>query len=226
MWDGLWEFIWKEGVVVRKVSKWLCLCSLQIAVQWIILYSLASFIVLCFLSIYQLIDIQDGYVDCSKRVYIDLYCSLFKGKVGLFSTVYVSLYFVISASVGFFGIYWWIHRFRLQLIECFFMIYFVTTLFGYVNALCLAFITLNFDYLLVLDLVGTTLLDFYWISIVYSFVLQKDQEYRTQRKRYTDVIAEWEGSDCDNSDDEKSHHKRQLVTEDSNSIIMSQSIES
>ena len=227
MWNRVWKWICKEGVVIRKMNKWLCCFNLKLGVQIIILYSVIFFLSLSSVTTYQLIYIKDSRVDCSAKLVFDIYCLLFGGHVGMFSTIYVSLYFITTGTVGFFGIYWWVYRFRLQLIERFFVTYFVVTLLTYINGICLGFITNDLSLQLIINFLITTFINFYWISIVYSFTLQKEREYRTQRKRYTDVIAECEGADCeDDSLHEKINQTKSVISEESNSKIVGKEFES
>ena len=74
--------------------------------------------------------------------------------------------------------------------EYFFYVYFVVTILSFINSIIIDIVTTSLNGYLLVQILILGFLSFYTLSIVYSFVLEQEQEYRTQRKRYTDNIAE------------------------------------
>ena len=88
------------------------------------------------------------------------------------------------------GIYSWIRLFQLQIFEYFFYFSFINTLYGYINSVVIQIASNQSFMNILVFIVLNGLAYFYILSVIYSFLLEKEAEYRKQRKKYDKIHKE------------------------------------
>ena len=130
----VWGRIWREGIFIRKVSKWCFWFKLSTGVKvfiWVV--SISSFINLIF-QLLGVLNSKEGKIKWSPiQRQFDTYWLLFDGKLNFFSTIYTTLGTLMNLTTNSLfnielhcikilcnaitGIYSWISSFRLHVFE-------------------------------------------------------------------------------------------------------------
>ena len=128
-------------------------------------------------------------VDCrydSLGFSLDMFCNLFEGQVNYFSVVYISVAILTNLGVAIFGLYAWYKSFYLKVLEKFFYFHFVVTMFYFLDTCILNIIQTDLFLYALPSIFARAMYTFYINSVVYSYVLIKDKEYRAQRREEAD----------------------------------------
>ena len=84
------------------------------------------------------------------------------------------------------GIYVWITGFRLKQVEYFFYVCFVVVMYSLIHFIIMTFIIPTALYVAIASIIFNGFLDFYVLSVHYSFLVDIETTYRRQRKQYTE----------------------------------------
>ena len=184
--------LFTRGFVIREVKFfWWCI-KLSKGTKLIIAFWMLALIVEIIGIAIRIHSYHDSKVTCKpKIIFFDDLCCLFGGRVNLFSVSYIFVSIISRAAIGVYGIYWWMKNFPLQQSEYFFYLFFVSTMYYSIWQFMLSFIQNDDNESIIFILIGgigTAIYVFYLNSVIYSFVLQIDQEYRMHRKK--DVLKQ------------------------------------
>ncbi|CAI2380874.1 unnamed protein product [Moneuplotes crassus] len=165
-------------------KRFCCCCNLSKGVKCVII--LYNFVFLVFLSsfIIQILLFNRDQIDCGTLLghVQSAMCGIF-GKQHFMVVLYPMFITLLYCIIAGFGIYVWHKKFQIFLIEEYFYMVFIFVGFENINN-AIAIIAINNNNFAVLTLIILVELAFhsYLAGIVYSFLLEKDTEYRVKRR--------------------------------------------
>ena len=117
----IFSWLWKDGVVVRKVDSWLWWISLALGTKIIIVYSIILFLGQETMYVYRFFNVENGRAKCDSLAFLhDHLWDLFNGRISLFSVILFVLDTIFSLLFWITGILTWTKKFRVQMLEWFF----------------------------------------------------------------------------------------------------------
>ena len=79
---------------------------------------------------------------------------------------------------------------RLQIVESFFYLYFILSMFDYLNVITMQFILEQDLGVIFANILIRSITGFYFLSVMYSFLLEWDEKYRVRRRRHVKLQEE------------------------------------
>ena len=126
-------------------------------------------------------NIKDRKTSCNDIILeIDHLWDVFKGNINIFSLFLLFLVTMFNFSIWISGLFSWYKEFSFQTIEVFFYLYFIVTNFLLINHIILHVVQNDSFQQIILELSIKSIIGFYSLSVVYSFLIFQEKNYRSQ----------------------------------------------
>ncbi|CAI2380061.1 unnamed protein product [Moneuplotes crassus] len=184
---------------IRRLKKFLCCISIPTGARIVILIETFLFMFQIFwinIRLFGSRTIEEGnhpeggpfrdrVVNCDYDMFglgYDVLCNLHNGKINSFSLVFVFAQLLFHAGCSILGIFTWAKKFNLRVFEKFFYVYFILLMFSFINIVVFSLIVLNEWYYILFRIGIKAVQVFYLISVIFSYLMIVDKEYREMRK--------------------------------------------